>query len=174
MAHAAGRRDPILDLGLFRQRVFAASALAVFCYGAAFIGLVVFLPLFLVNVVGVTATRAGWRSPHSRWASCSGRRWSGQLVSLFRQVQAVHGRRRARAAGGMFLLSRMTTATGFGEVTLYMVICGLGVGPSLRLFTLAVQNAVDVRLLGQATALPSSSAKSAAPSAQPPSAPFSR
>ena len=34
-----------------------------------------------------------------------------------------------------------------------MVLCGLGVGPSLPLFTLAVQNAVDVRLLGQATSL---------------------
>jgi len=32
-----------------------------------------------------------------------------------------------------------------------MVMAGLGVGPSLPLFTLAIQNAVDVRFIGQAT-----------------------
>jgi hypothetical protein len=32
-----------------------------------------------------------------------------------------------------------------------MVIAGLGVGPSMPLFTLAIQNAVDVRFVGQAT-----------------------
>ena len=32
-----------------------------------------------------------------------------------------------------------------------MILAGLGVGPSMPLFTLAVQNAVDVRFIGQAT-----------------------
>ena len=145
--------DPILDLNLFRERIFSASAVAVFCYGAAFIGLVVFLPLFLVNVVGVSATRAGVALIPLSMGVVFGSTVSGQLVSRF-------GRYKPFMVGGglvlllgMALLSRMTTATTFGEVTLFMVICGLGVGPSLPLFTLAVQNAVDVRLLGQATSL---------------------
>jgi hypothetical protein len=32
-----------------------------------------------------------------------------------------------------------------------MVICGLGVGPTLPLYPLAIQNAVDIREIGQAT-----------------------
>ena len=146
-------KDPLLDLTLFKLRIFSTSAVAVFCYGAAFIGLVVFLPLFLVNVVGVSATRAGVALIPLSMGVVFGSTVSGQLVSRF-------GRYKPFMVGGglvlligMILLSRMTTATTFGEVTLYMVICGLGVGPSLPLFTLAVQNAVDVRLLGQATSL---------------------
>jgi hypothetical protein len=45
----------------------------------------------------------------------------------------------------------MTVNTSATTVTLYMIICGLGVGPSLPLYTLAVQNAVDPRKVGQAT-----------------------
>ena len=46
-------------LFLFRVRVFSVASAALFLYGAAFLGLVVFLPLFLVNVAGVSATGAG-------------------------------------------------------------------------------------------------------------------
>jgi hypothetical protein len=45
----------------------------------------------------------------------------------------------------------MGVGTSATTVTLYMVLCGLGIGPSLPLYTLAIQNAVDVRMLGQAT-----------------------
>jgi hypothetical protein len=53
---------------------------------------------------------------------------------------------------GVVLLSRMTEDVGYGTVTVYMVLCGLGLGPTLPLFPLAVQNAVDHSKIGQATA----------------------
>ena len=143
--------DPILDLGLFRLRIFSASVTALFFYGAAFISLVVFLPLFLVNVVGVSATRAGVALIPLSMGVVFGSIVSGQLVSRFGRYRPFMVGGGLLLAAGMFLLSRMTTATTAGEVTLYMVVCGLGVGPSLPLFPLAVQNAVDLRLIGQAT-----------------------
>src|SRR5690606_12505653 len=57
-ARARRSAHPLLDLGLFRDRVFSVANAALFLYGAAFLGLVVFLPLFLVNVAGVSATGA--------------------------------------------------------------------------------------------------------------------
>ena len=51
----------------------------------------------------------------------------------------------------MFLLSTMSVDVPYWQVTLYMVIAGLGVGPGLPLYTLAIQNAIDVRKVGQAT-----------------------
>ena len=143
--------DPILNLGLFRLKVFSAGAAAVFFYGAAFIGLVAFLPLFLVNVVGVSATKAGAALIPLSLGVVFGSTVSGQLVSRFGHYKPFMVGGGAVLAVGTFLLSRMTTATSFGEVTAFMVICGLGVGPSLPLFTLAIQNAVDMRMLGQAT-----------------------
>ena len=143
--------DPILDLDLFRLRIFSTASAAVFFYGAAFIGLVAFLPLFLVNVIGVSATKAGAALIPLSMGVVFGSTVSGQLVSKFGKYKPFMVGGGAVLALGTFLLSRMTTATPFWEVTTYMVICGLGIGPSLPLFTLAIQNAVDVRRLGQAT-----------------------
>ncbi|HEX8387340.1 MAG TPA: MDR family MFS transporter [Rubricoccaceae bacterium] len=143
--------DPLLDLDLFRLRIFSASVVALFFYGAAFIGLIVFLPLFLINVVGVSATQAGIALIPFSMGVVFGSTVSGQLVSRFGQYKPFMVGGGAVLAVGTFLLSRMTVDTSFWEVTAYTVICGLGVGPSLPLFPLAVQNAVDVRSLGQAT-----------------------
>jgi EmrB/QacA subfamily drug resistance transporter len=143
--------DPLLDLGLFRLPIFSASVVALFFYGAAFIGLIVFLPLFLINVVGVSATQAGVALIPFSMGVVFGSTVSGQLVSRFGRYKPFMVGGGAVLAVGSFLLSRMTTATTFWEVTAYMVVCGLGAGPSLPLFPLAIQNAVDVRSLGQAT-----------------------
>src|SRR5262249_39048319 len=56
---SAGIEPPIIDLRLFKNRVFAVASSALFLFGAAMFGVIIFLPLFLVNVVGVSATRAG-------------------------------------------------------------------------------------------------------------------
>jgi hypothetical protein len=45
----------------------------------------------------------------------------------------------------------MDADVAYWQVTLTMAFAGVGMGPSLPLFTLAIQNAVDVRRLGQAT-----------------------
>lgn len=143
--------NPILDFSLFRNKVFSIANAALFLYGAAFLSVVIFLPLFMVNVVGVSATRAGVSLIPLSAGVVFGATVAGQLVSRFG-----HYRRFMLGGGvilfvGIFLLSRMTADVGYWQVTLYMVICGLGVGPTLPLYPLAIQNAVDVRKIGQAT-----------------------
>jgi MFS family permease len=51
--------SPILDMRLFADPVFRAANAATFFFGASFMSVTIFLPLFLVNVLGVSATRAG-------------------------------------------------------------------------------------------------------------------
>src|SRR5207237_2005775 len=54
---------------------------------------------------------------------------------------------------GMFLLSRMGTDTDYPTVVRNMIIVGLGMGPTMPVFTLAAQNAVKVSQLGVVTSL---------------------
>ena len=142
--------SPILDLRLFQNPVFRTANVATFFFGAAFMSVTIFLPLFLVNVLGVSATRAGAALIPFSLGIVFGATVSGQIVSRV-------GYRRQIFLGALVflacvvLLSRMDADTSYARVTLYMVLCGLGVGPSMPLFTLAVQNAVDVRMVGQAT-----------------------
>lgn len=143
--------DPLMDPALFRNKVFATSVGALVLFGASFLGMVVFLPLFLVNVVGVTATGAGAAMIPFSMGVVAGSTVSGQLVSRWGRYKPFMLGGGAVLALGLFLLSTMGVGTSAGTVTLYMVLCGLGIGPSLPLYTLAIQNAVDVRMLGQAT-----------------------
>jgi EmrB/QacA subfamily drug resistance transporter len=143
--------DPLFDLTLFRERLFVTGNAALFLLGATFINVLVFLPLFLVNVIGVSATRAGASLIPLSLGVVFGATAAGQLVSRF-------GRYRMLMLGGgtvlivgIFLLTRMTAATTYAQVTLVMVVCGVGIGPSMPLYTLAIQNGVRRDKLGQAT-----------------------
>ena len=143
--------NPILDLRLFKNRVFSTSSVALLFLGAAFLSTVAFLPLFMINVIGVSATEAGLSLVPLSLGVVFGAIVSGQLVSRFGHYRALMLFGGAVLLAGVWLLSSMSPDVPYWQVTLYMVVCGLGVGPSLPLYTLAIQNAVDVRKVGQAT-----------------------
>ena len=150
-AHRSRRSpSPILDFRLFHNEVFRTGTLATFFFGAAFMSVTIFLPLFLVNVLGVSATRAGAALIPFSLGIVFSATLSGQAVA------AIGYRRQIFGGALVFLVAAVLLATmgadvPYGHVTAYMVIAGLGVGPSMPLFTLAIQNAVDVRFVGQAT-----------------------
>ncbi len=143
--------SPVLEVRLFADRVFATANVAAFLLGAAFLSTVIFLPLFMVNVVGVSATRAGLSLIPLSIGTVLGSVFAGQIASRLGRYKGL------MVFGGivlllaMFLLSTMSADVPYWRVTLYMVIAGLGVGPGLPLYTLAIQNAIDPRKVGQAT-----------------------
>jgi hypothetical protein len=51
----------------------------------------------------------------------------------------------------MFLLSRMTPSTSNLQVSIFMIITGLGIGLLMSLFTIIVQNAFSRDMIGQVT-----------------------
>ena len=142
--------SPILDFRLFQNDVFRTGNYATFFFGSAFMSVTIFLPLFLVNVLGVSATRAGAALIPFSLGIVFSATMAGQLVNRI-------GYRRQIVGGGavflisVVLLALMDADTGYLTITAYMVLAGLGIGPSMPLFTLAIQNAVDVRFIGQAT-----------------------
>ena len=143
--------NPILDFQLFRNPVFRTANLALFLLGGAFLGLIIFEPLFMVNVLGVSATRAGVSLIPLSLGVVSGSVVAGRLVSRYG-----HYKRWMLGGGvvllvGLALLTTMPATVTYGQVLLYLALCGLGIGPSLPLYTLAIQNAVDPRVIGQAT-----------------------
>jgi predicted MFS family arabinose efflux permease len=144
--------NPVLDLGLFGNRVFSRASVALFLFGATMFGIILFLPLFVIKVVGVSATRAGATLIPFSLGVVFGSTTGGRLASKlgrYKPLMLVGG---ALLFFGVVALSRMSADVGYGTVTIYMVVCGLGLGPTLPLFPLAVQNAVEHSRIGQATA----------------------
>ncbi|PNY79875.1 DHA2 family efflux MFS transporter permease subunit [Deinococcus koreensis] len=144
--------DPLLDLRLFRDRTFALGVSAVFVLGASLLTTGVFLPLFLINVVGVSATAAGLSTTPLMFALIASSILSGLLTTRL-------GRYKSVMLGGLAVLFVGFVLLGFTlspqssalEVSLKMIVVGIGFGPVVSLYTLAVQNALPPAQTGVAT-----------------------
>lgn len=119
--------------------------------GAVFLSTIIFLPLFMVNVVGVSATRAGLSLIPLSLGAVVGSIFSGQVASRLGRYKGLMTVGAVLLLIAVYLLSTMTADVPYWRVTLYMILVGIGVGPGLPLYTLAIQNAIDARKVGQAT-----------------------
>ncbi len=143
--------NPILSLGLFRNRTFSTANLAGFLSFMAFMGLVAFLPLYMQLGQGVPATVSGLTLLPLTMGIIASATLSGLLVTrLGNYVWIMVGGAAATVAGAV-LLAQVTPQTGTLDVAWRVLVLGLGFGPAQSLFNLAVQNAVKPSQIGVAT-----------------------
>jgi EmrB/QacA subfamily drug resistance transporter len=144
--------EPIISPRLFKNRIFLVSTIAMFMLSAGMFGAILYLPLFVQAVTGSTATNSGVVLTPMMLGFMFSSVVGGQLLSRTGRykILAIFGF--VVAALGMFLLSRMAATTGDGQISLNMVVTGLGLGVMMSLFTIVVQNAFPFRQLGEVTA----------------------
>jgi EmrB/QacA subfamily drug resistance transporter len=144
--------EPILPLRLFRESVFAVSSSIGFILGLALFGALAFMPVYFQVVNGASATSSGLRLVPMM---------AGIIVTSVlagRRISATGRYRRYPIAGtaimtvGIVLLTQLDTQTPMLEASAFLLIMGIGVGMVMPVTVLAVQNAVDRRDLGAATA----------------------
>lgn len=147
-------QEPLIDLRLFKNPALAWGSATVFVMGGAFLTPMVFLPLFMVNVVGVTNTASGLTISPLVLGVVAGNVLSGQLVSRIGKYKALMlGSLTLAMIGFSVLAFTLTSGSTQGEVTVRMVLLVLGLGPTIPLYTIAIQNAVAPPQLGQATSM---------------------
>ncbi|MDP2269897.1 MAG: MDR family MFS transporter [Archangium sp.] len=145
---------PLVDLRLFKNPAVAFGSATVFVMGGAFLTPMVFLPLFMVNVVGVTNTASGLTISPLVLGVVAGNVLSGQLVSRMGKYKALMlGSLSLAIAGFAVLAFTLSADSTQSEVTVKMVVLGLGLGPTIPLYTIALQNAVTPAQLGQTTSM---------------------
>ena len=144
-------REPILPMRLFRSSIFCVSSALGFLTGTALFGAVIFLPLFLQVVTGVSATNSGLLLLPLTAGIVTGSVGSGRIISHTGRYRAWPIGGLALAAVGMSLLSTMSARTPVTHSSVYMILMGLGVGAAMQVTVLVVQNAADYRDLGVAT-----------------------
>lgn len=143
--------SPILPLALFRNPTFAWGALARFLIGAAFLGAIIFLSLYLVQVQGVSATKAGTATIPLTVGLIIGAVGSGQIASRMGRYKPLMLGGLALMALGFLSLTTLNADTPYSGVVLRMVLLGLGIGPTLPLYTTALQLSVKPWEIGVAT-----------------------
>ncbi|MGD9792601.1 MAG: MDR family MFS transporter [Acidimicrobiia bacterium] len=143
--------EPVLPLHLFRNPVFSVSSGAAFIVGLSMFGVLVFVPLFLQVVNGVSPTRSGLLLTPLMLGLIVGTVGSGRAISATGRYKVYPVAGTAIMTFGLFLLSRFDVHTTRAVQSLCMMVVGLGIGLVMQVLVLAVQNAVDARDLGVAT-----------------------
>ena len=144
-------KEPIVPLGLWRDRTYATSIIATFLISFGFFGAAVFLPQWFQFVQGATPTNSGLYSLALLAGLILGSVGSGYIVSRTGRYKAVILIGLAVMAVGLVLMSNLRADTELPILWAWMFITGIGIGPTLAVFTIVVQNAVPMRALGVAT-----------------------
>jgi EmrB/QacA subfamily drug resistance transporter len=149
---AEGRADqPILPMRLFSNPVFTMCCVLGFIVGFAMLGALTFLPTFMQFVDGVSATESGLRTLPMVAGLLLTSTGSGILVGRTGRYKIFPVAGTAIMAVAFFLLSRMDAGTPTWLQSLYLFILGTGIGMSMQVLTLIVQNTARFEDLGVAT-----------------------
>ena len=143
--------EPILPLSLFRNRSISVSLLAVFLAGFGFFGAIIFVPRWFQVVLGSSATESGYQILPLLAGLIISSVVSGQLISRTGRYRWLIVVAMAFLSIGLLLMTQLRGTTSLAEISLWMVIAGMGIGPSLAAFTIVVQNAAPFAQLGAAT-----------------------
>ena len=143
-------KEPIISLNLFQNKVFTTVNIIGFLMGLGMFGAIMFLPLFLQGVIGVSATNSGNTMIPMMFAMVITSIIGGQLITkIGLRTQLTAGM--SLMAAGFYLLSTMTLHTTQFSAMSYIVVLGLGLGLVMPTLTIAVQQAFPAEQRGVVT-----------------------
>ena len=144
--------EPVIPLWIFKNRIVSISSIAVLLIGFGMFSAIIFVPLYFQGVLGTTATTSGTFLTPMMLGVVVGAIISGQLLSRaggHYRIQGMAGM--IVMATGLFLLTRMTVDIAYWRAVMNIVTTGLGLGLTMPVYLIAVQNAVPYSVLGVAT-----------------------
>ena len=149
--HQTRTEDPVLPMRLFRDRIFVVSVTMGALLGAVLVGGVTFLPLFLQVVDGASATASGLLLVPLMAGVVIGSNVTGRMVSRSGRYRKFPIFGLSMALLGVSALATLSAGTGRLLISAAMGVLGVGVGCSMPVLMVAVQNAAAFPDMGVAT-----------------------
>ena len=143
--------EPILPMRLFSNSIFAISNLFGFLVGIAMFGAIVFIPLYLQVVDGMSPTRSGLAMLPMIVGIFSTSIAAGQIMSRTGRYKVFPILGAAVVMVGLFLLSRLDVSSPYWFAAIAMYVMGAGLGFTMQILVTVVQNSVDRSDMGVAT-----------------------
>ncbi|MFI6995850.1 DHA2 family efflux MFS transporter permease subunit [Nonomuraea wenchangensis] len=143
--------EPVLPLGLFGLRTFSMASAVGFVVGFGMFGALTYLPLYLQVVHGVSPTLSGVYLLPMMAGMLTMSIVSGQVISRTGKYRFLPIAGTFLASAGLALLSTMTEHSSLLTMGVYLLVLGVGLGMTMQVLVIVVQNAVDFKDLGVAT-----------------------
>ncbi len=144
-------KEPILPLSLFSIRAFTTTTIASFVISMAFMGTIVYLPLYLQLGLGIQATNSGMLLLPLMAGLILSATLSGRFVTKTGKYKSMMMGGAIMQFVGIFLMSQLGANAEQWDVIWRLFIIGVGLGPSQSLFNMVSQSAAPIRQIGVAT-----------------------
>ena len=144
-------KEPILPMRLFRNHTFTLTSVLGAVIGAGMFGAIVMLPLYLQIVKGDSATDAGLKLIPLMLGIVTTSIFSGKRITTTGKYKKFPIVGTAIMTVGLLLMTTLTRATPYWQLSIYAIIVGAGLGLSMQTIVIALQNSVDYRDMGVAT-----------------------
>ncbi|MBB2957758.1 MDR family MFS transporter [Pseudoclavibacter helvolus] len=144
--------NPIMPLGMFRDRNFILTTIASLSTGVIMFGTLGYMPTYLQMVTGSGPTVSGLLMTPMMGALLITSILSGQYVSRTGRYKWVPIAGSAVLGVGLGVLSFVTVDSPVWLICVALGVMGIGLGGSMQLLTLIVQNSFPARIVGTATA----------------------
>lgn len=144
--------EPILPPELFKHWTFVSNISFAMIMGVGMFGGLIYLPIYLQAVKGFTATESGLAMLPMVVGMFATSISSGQLMSRTGRYKWMPITGSAVVGTALVLMSRLAVDTPYWQLALLMLLFGAGLGFTMQVVVTAVQNSVERRHLGAATA----------------------
>lgn len=144
--------EPIIPLHLFRNRVFAVANTIGFVAGTVMFGALLFMPLYMQHVRGISPTYSGLRMLPMLAGVLITSISSGRAVSRYGRYKGFVIVGSAILTGGVALMSTLSISTGGWALSGMLFVIGVGIGMFMQILTISVQNSVPRQYMGVGTA----------------------
>jgi EmrB/QacA subfamily drug resistance transporter len=144
-------RQPIIPLDLFRIRNYAASNLATFMVSFGMFASIIFLPRYFQAVKGISATESGYLIWPLLFGLIGASITSGIIISRTGRYKLLLTGAMCLIILGAFFSTHITADTTDPVLWSWMLLMGLGIGPSMSGFTVVVQNSTPMGQMGVGT-----------------------
>ena len=145
--------EPIIPPQLLAINDIRLAIIVLFFAAVSMFDVILFAPLFMQSVLGVSATEAGALFASMTLAMSFASASSGQLISRFGHYKLIAAVGLSAITAGLFFLSLLQTSSNSQMLVALLILTGLGLGLVMPVFTLTIQNAAPPNMIGAATAL---------------------
>jgi EmrB/QacA subfamily drug resistance transporter len=150
--HEGRTEEPILNLQLFKNKVFNVSTPVLFIMGAALFGSLVYVSLYFQIVNGLSPTNAGLHLVPMTLGMIPVSLVVGRIIAKTGRYKIFPVIGMGLVTVAMALLGRLTATTGTWFISADLFLLGMGLGMVMQVITMAVQNAIPRNEMGAGTA----------------------
>lgn len=143
--------NPLLPLRLFKENIFTMSVLATFMLSVGMFGAIMYVPVFAQVVLGSSATNSGVILMPLSIAMIIVSITVGFLISRTGKYKAFMISGLTILIAGYLLLTTLNVDSSKWALSAMLVVIGVGLGLSMQVFTLVVQNNAKPTEMGIAT-----------------------